>query len=110
MELGTNVLVPQKKPSRYAVLSASVAGVVIAATVVSAAAFALGYPGLAQAAAFGQLCFPLSIIWGHLARRQIRANPSVYTGEAWATAGLMVGYFNLIIVTLIITLVIVGSR
>lgn len=105
-----NALVSSKRRSQYAVFSASVAALTLGFIVLSSAAYSQGYARAAQYLAYGQLLFPVGIVAGHLARRQLLRNPSTYSGAGWAAVGLAVGYLNLIIVVLILVMAMAGAR
>lgn len=46
----------------------------------------------------------VAIFTGHMAKSEIRKNPSLYTGEGLATAGLVLGYFQLVMMLLCLCL------
>jgi hypothetical protein len=52
--------------------------------------------------------FPVGIICGHLARRDIRRDPSL-KGGGLASAGLIIGYFNLASTIVVIALAVAGA-
>ncbi len=41
-----------------------------------------------------------AIVTGHLARREINENPGQLTGSGLATAGLVLGYINVVLITI----------
>ncbi|MFP6598200.1 MAG: DUF4190 domain-containing protein [Candidatus Hydrogenedentota bacterium] len=51
---------------------------------------------------FFYLAFPGAIVFGHLAKRDLRREPERYTGFAMAQYGLMVGYFCMMITILVV--------
>jgi hypothetical protein len=61
--------------------------------------------------------FPLvgaivAIFTGHMAKSEIRKNPGVYTGDGFATAGLILGYLQLALMIMslcLLALLIVGG-
>ncbi len=52
--------------------------------------------------AYLHLMFPLAIVFGHYGIRQIARNPERYGGRQMALAGLMVGYFDLLLVLIVL--------
>jgi hypothetical protein len=54
----------------------------------------------------------VAIFTGHMAKSEIRKNPGYYTGDGFATAGLVLGYIQLALVVLslcLVALLIVGG-
>jgi hypothetical protein len=49
----------------------------------------------------------VAIITGHMAKTEIKNNPGKFTGDGMATAGLILGYANIVIVVIALCLVIV---
>jgi hypothetical protein len=48
-----------------------------------------------------------AVITGHLARQEMRANPDSYSGEGYATAGLVLGYTHLALILVAIVFVLI---
>ena len=81
------------KNSRSAIISFVMANIAIGSMFVAQ---------LLPIAIYLYLAFPGAIIFGHLAKRDIRKDPEHTTGFAMAQYGLMVGYFCLLITVIVI--------
>ena len=90
------------RSSPLAVASASVAFATLVAMVACTVLRRVGFERTARYVAFLQLTFPVAIVCGHLALRRIRKNPAREKGNGLALLGLMVGYFNLLVVAMIV--------
>ena len=95
---GTSI--PRTSP--YATASVFFAALTLVAIIGSAVINRAGYPTAARYLAYLQLAFPIAIVCGHIALRQIRATPHRVTGRTIALLGLYVGYFNLVMVFLVL--------
>lgn len=49
-----------------------------------------------------------AVVTGHMAKKEIRTNPDRYSGEGFATAGLILGYAHLVLTLITIIFVIIA--
>jgi hypothetical protein len=64
--------------------------------------------GLTSFSVFPVLGAIAAVITGHLAKQEMKANPDRYSGDGFATAGLILGYTHLALTVIIIVFTLVA--